>query len=1506
MASLGFPEAAIRNIKSIYTNATTVIATPFGDTGAVHIGRGTIQGDTLSPYLFLIFIEPLLRWLQQGGRGYAPGCLAETQFPKTIAALAYADDLNALTSSLSNLKLQAQKVERFAQWSGMEVNARKCAASAILHGQAAAGLVKRADDERVIKPRLEGKINMGNGPVPYLPPDEPYKYLGIFLTLTLNWGHQYRASLNLLVEQAAKLQSSFATPAQKLQVFRSKIIAALRYVFSTSAFSPMDIKRLDAAMTRFAKGALGLMNAVPNALVHEDIDKGGMGMTSLLQPYVHEQTTTIVKSLHDGGRLGYITRLMLVKQITYLGMVTGIQHWQESRHCSLARKIAFMHDAGINLKGPMEIALKGNALNNVMKRLQGTIKGINVNKINRIVIPLYELGIYDFSKLTNAGGKRMIDADALSRLPGLCTRVTNRHKKALNRITLLLNGQDWVENGPAHAYSKATALPVYARTVLRSLSMADIGCEQGGSQRKIDSFPCTLQPEDPPVTQHADASTTKSVLESNPAVLVPHQTEQGAVVGPSRQGKPAAAQVACPTSTGIWSGRTRTSVKRKVSDTNLQVASAQGLQHCTTKPDATRPRRRRRRRNKAHLPLLSRESADIAACTHSTHMQWGWLEPQVSTYHNEIGVCIGNSKICKVADFETIRNLYNDQDSITSILAHRLVDGGLQQVRARKSFAHEKGCQVQFLVQWEDSLVRQEHLHILEENGYTASKVEKLRGFGTGPARFMVKASWEATWEPEDRLCQDDAHRNLVNEYRAMHLDVPPRKLWASNIDQQQPVKLQQGLNAKQAAYNAYNAGLKERLRISTDPINPDLDIHATGQAAIQCEMISDCYAQDGDNETQGTMRALAFNAEGHYISSISPDRMGLLQHWHRHLDVFEEDVVALLQRYKHGNESTGHTVQINDLWQLSPDLHDCLRATFPICHERFASPLDVHATTRHYWTPFAADSAFGAETDCYSDAWKGCSQANPPSADEEMDKAVRWAMASALITDQPVLTVMSLAYKSSSAFTKWLGHPFVHILLKCKRPARGNDTLRIPADFWLEDESVYKVRNKDVADAMMVLLVANRQGANTYCNAESLDALQASVANLEGIEIARPLEGSFPEGGASLRSYARHQPRSRLPKQFPSKPPDRIEAEQGPPAGPGASRQDLTDSVLVDFPCFHCRAHDPLSYSYSDGSAVKKGSEPIKGSKDRLESPGTTTGTGLVMAQSQRIVHIDPGAKDTTNTIVRAELVGVQAWLQEIMNDELAANSLNTHEPLLRDIVTRLKDLTDAGHHIHLGKVKAHMGVRGKKLADAAAKAVVTQKILDADPDNMVNSFSTQELREAQIDKVCQVNNNAHEHDEWPVHPIPTCQRADDRYLEDMEKMLIEGTWPDGDVRRANQGKQRGSSDNTPPADTRSRVAQQPADLRATEEDSWQAQNLSTSLSRALSRSCRLGYSNVEAVYVRLWRDVQPMLVPEQLHLFWDRFSRGDKRVKTGTVRNALRLRYGAFWNAKLAVRFQ
>ena len=66
MYDLGFPTDAIEAVKHLYTQASTQIRLPSGgNTDPIPVERGTIQGDTLSPFLFLLYI-PLLQWLLVG------------------------------------------------------------------------------------------------------------------------------------------------------------------------------------------------------------------------------------------------------------------------------------------------------------------------------------------------------------------------------------------------------------------------------------------------------------------------------------------------------------------------------------------------------------------------------------------------------------------------------------------------------------------------------------------------------------------------------------------------------------------------------------------------------------------------------------------------------------------------------------------------------------------------------------------------------------------------------------------------------------------------------------------------------------------------------------------------------------------------------------------------------------------------------------------------------------------------------------------------------------------------------------------------------------------------------------------------------------------------------------------------------------------------------------------------------------------------------------------------
>ncbi len=78
-----------------------------GNTTPIPIHRGTLQGDTLSSVLFTIFMEPLLRWLAVGSRGYRP----TYQPHKPSSAIltyddhGYADDISITAGIITDLQI---------------------------------------------------------------------------------------------------------------------------------------------------------------------------------------------------------------------------------------------------------------------------------------------------------------------------------------------------------------------------------------------------------------------------------------------------------------------------------------------------------------------------------------------------------------------------------------------------------------------------------------------------------------------------------------------------------------------------------------------------------------------------------------------------------------------------------------------------------------------------------------------------------------------------------------------------------------------------------------------------------------------------------------------------------------------------------------------------------------------------------------------------------------------------------------------------------------------------------------------------------------------------------------------------------------------------------------------------------------------------------------------------------------------------------------------------------
>jgi len=1244
MYDLGYPTDSIEVVKGAYTDAITHIQASGGTSDAVQINRGTIQGDTLSPFLFLVFLEPLLRWLHSGGRDYRYGCLTDAANQQyKCSAPAYADDLAITTNTLPNLKVQVDKLEQYNNWSGLKANAGKCYLTGILYGDYLTGLTPSNNspaNTKHLRRQLEGTIKLGGEAIPFLPPDEPYRYLGVWLTMTLDFKHQLAASLKVAKDRGDALVASMASQRQCLHVINTCIKPALAYCFGLAPYTAADINSIDAVISRIAKACCRLPNYTPTAAVLLDKKHGGLGVTSMWVDYVQQNAACLTRSLNDTEMLGAVTHGLLHLQNMKAGDMMKDTMNKQGKFYSTLRQLAMCQKYGISIiQKKVKLDINDNEIWRQLIESSMLLSDDTSTQLKtRIMLPLSELGL-SLHDLMENNGTHLIDTVEL--VARLGNRVQHRHRLALNRATLILTKKFEAGTRPS-MYTSVKPLSAEQRLLPQDWTHSDA--------RRSDSLPRStgrLQPT-PETTRLPSPTTTAS--RSTP-MDIDNQEDRGDT--PPIQDTQHTSDPANRTheaSHGVNNG------------------SAERLCQAHMRAFLTANTGRKR---KAGCSPVSRP----ATCVCRRH---------------------GISQVAHIIEED---------------LVHRSVER-LEGTQARTHDpAPQTHSSTRYFVQREDTThpttCVADHVAAYLQHGLAILSVS------LSPGNTHMTIVWKPSWVTEQEGEKEPGWAKLLKCFRKQRgklahdetaapttLHVPPR--YDGHLTNLQ----QQGCWRNVPDYTvARDRIMRNMVHLRGTPSNPDVDIDPSKQHRVQIGL---SHGERLYNED----RAYIYRPSGRCIGSIGIDSFKTLQWSHRREETrvqisqpgsahrnFEEDLADLILRHDTRKPCPSHARHTMD-WAASEQIMRCL-STLGVTQERFASPLQRSRHMPLFFSHDTEDTCFGSLGHAFSTTWQGASLVHLWKDHRLMDKAVRWAIASAEHTSVPTITIIIMPEETSSHYTVFLDHPLVHQMCTLVSPQ-----VRTP-DFWKQGDE--GPGWKQAKCSYTVLAICNQQGT------QSLQADPVKWARFhQEWEQATGLRPKQPEQKAQMMNRDDMQPKT--PKALS----EILQKNEGlivrcPEIG--WSVQLPSDGHGTGGP-HRPLAMDPMTGVYTDGSCIRE-----KGGEFNLGAAVWRMQDGAA-----QLWLVNPNGKGPTNTINRAELSALHlaltlpqiAKLDEdmtIYTDSLCSIMLirkmiyspsllteSKHLEILQAIVSAITLRALAGARTSILKVKSHSGVAGNEHADKAA----------------------------------------------------------------------------------------------------------------------------------------------------------------------------------------------------------
>ena len=276
MEKMNFSKKFCDWVRMLHVGAKTRFILQFL-TQAINVSFSIRQGDPLAMILYIIYIEPLLLYLER----VAVGLRLAGNIPQCIEA--YCDDVNILTNNLNDFLVVDSAIKKFEAVSG--------------------AILSRAKKSKVIGfGSWKDKVDW---PLDYLKTVKEMKVFGIFVMdsyrsmIKRNWDFRFEKFENVIKSWSPRI---LETLSQRIEVLRLFALSRVYYVASILPIRVTLVKKFEKIMGKFIWNASGKILRVSLGELKNDFELGGLNMPCLLSMCKSLLLSQFLRLLKSGDR----------------------------------------------------------------------------------------------------------------------------------------------------------------------------------------------------------------------------------------------------------------------------------------------------------------------------------------------------------------------------------------------------------------------------------------------------------------------------------------------------------------------------------------------------------------------------------------------------------------------------------------------------------------------------------------------------------------------------------------------------------------------------------------------------------------------------------------------------------------------------------------------------------------------------------------------------------------------------------------------------------------------------------------------------------------------------------------------------------------------------------------------------------------------------------------------------------------------------------------------------